>query len=380
MAYELETIETKIEEHIFLASSDSITFDAPQLLKELDNECNKIKKAFRNQVTSFENDELIKRYFHFHQESLIDLINSIHQRASPSKAAVYTDSIIFRLAALLEYLEEHFPEYFDVDMKMPTASRPLVRAELDSLIRLITVKFGSPNFDFGLIELLKRSIEDSCLKNDCDVSFRQYYYFKFFASSLRNCNVTEASDSMDLIALLMHANFNEERFYQYFIRYIGWSVNKAQSIGDKIDQLAFYLKFANQETSASKLAFDHQRLPINLQIADWIAQEIQYLKSKQQLAQNSLTPEDAIPTDFKLNFDLSVQGLAYLVRALTETGVLQNKNTSELIRFLVKYVKTKKSEAISYESLRIKYYSVESGTKDAVKKTLQALLNFINKN
>lgn len=379
MAYELETIETKIEEHIFLASSDSITFDAPQLLKELDSECIKVKKAFRNQVTSFENDELIRRYFHFHQESLIDLINSIHSRVNRGKAAVCSDSIILRLSALLEYLEEHFPEYFDVDMKMSVASQLQVQTELQSLIQLLSVKFVSPNIDFGLIELLKRVIEESCMKNDCEISFRQYYYFKFFRSSVANSNITPVSDTLDLIAVLMHANFNEEGFYQYFIRYINWSVNKAQLISEKIDQLAFYLKFANQEGSASKLAFDHQRLPINVQIADWIGQEMQYLKNKQQLAPNSVSADDAIATDFKLNFDLSVPVLAYLIRALVETGVLQNKNTSELIRFFVKYVKTKKSEAISYESFRIKYYSVETGTKEAVKKTLQAMLNFINK-
>jgi hypothetical protein len=75
-----------------------------------------------------------------------------------------------------------------------------------------------------------------------------------------------------------------------------------------------------------------------------------------------------------------VPHLAYLFRAFIETGVIQNKNTSELIRFLTKYVKTKRSESISQESFRIKYYSVESGTKDAVKKMLQTVLNFINKN
>jgi hypothetical protein len=87
-----------------------------------------------------------------------------------------------------------------------------------------------------------------------------------------------------------------------------------------------------------------------------------------------------MPTDFKLNFDLSVSMLAYMFRAFTETGVIQNKNASELIRFLTKYAKTKRSESISYESFRIKYYSVESGTKDAVKKMLQSIINFINKN
>ena len=140
------------------------------------------------------------------------------------------------------------------------------------------------------------------------------------------------------------------------------------------------MKFANQETCVSHLSFDNDGVPINIRLADWIIQEVQYLKHKQQLSPISLNAEDAVPTDFKLNFDLSVSMLAYLVRAFTETGVIQNKNASEVIRFLTKYAKTKRSESISYESFRIKYYSVESGTKDAAKKILQSVLNFMNKN
>ncbi|PZR19469.1 MAG: hypothetical protein DI538_31120, partial [Azospira oryzae] len=306
VAYELETIETKIEEHIFLASSESITIDAPQFLKELDDECVKIKRAFRNRITSFENDDLIKRYFHFHQESLIDLINSINIKLDGGYHGIYSDSIILKLAALLEYLEDHFPEYFDVDMKMPTASRGRVKEELQSLIRVLSIKFSSPGIDFGLVELLKRSIEESCFDNDCDVSFRQYYYFKFFNSAVANFDVSEGQETIDLIALLFHVNFNSEKFYKYVVRYIEWAVHKAQSAADKIDQLAFYLKFVNQEGGASKLAYDHQRLPINIQIAEWTAQEIQYLKTKQQMAPYSTTVDEAVSPDFKLNFDLSV--------------------------------------------------------------------------
>jgi hypothetical protein len=178
----------------------------------------------------------------------------------------------------------------------------------------------------------------------------------------------------------MHCNLNHESFYNYLLRYIQWSVNKLSSVNEKLDELAFYLKFANQEASLNNFAFDHNNAPINVQLADWIAQEAQYLKHKQQLMPITISAEDAVASEFKLNFDLSVSTLAYLFRAFIEAGVIQNKNISELIRFLIKYVKTKRSESISYESFRIKYYSVENGTKDTVKKTLQSVLNFINKN
>lgn len=376
MAYELETIENKITENISLAASENISFDIPEFLKQLDCECLKVKKAFKQQVVSFENDNLVKRYFHFHQESLIDLINSVQTNETDGALA---ESIIMRLTSLLGYLEDHFPEYFDLDMAMPQASKAIVKNELTSFLQTICEKLQNTKIDFGLIGLLKNTVA-TYLENRAVISFREFYFLKSLRMNLLSFRGDENTETLDLLRLLMHQNFNSDSVYQYLIKYISWSVNKAQSISEKLDELAFYLKFCHQEGSISNLSFNHNSASISIQLAEWISQEMQYLKHKQQLAPYSMNAEDAVSSEFKLSFDLSVPLLAFLFRAFTETGVIQNKNTSELIRFLTKYVRTKRSESISYESFRIKYYSVESGTKDAVKKMLQTVLNFINNN
>jgi hypothetical protein len=77
---------------------------------------------------------------------------------------------------------------------------------------------------------------------------------------------------------------------------------------------------------------------------------------------------------------MSVSQFAYFIKTLTETGVIQNKNVSELIRFLAKFVKTKRSENISYESFRIKYYNAEDNTKGAVRNLLHTAIGYINNN
>jgi hypothetical protein len=378
LAYELETIETKITENIFLAASESITVDLPEFLKELDCECAKVKRAFKHQVVSFENENLVKRYFHFHQESLIDLINNIQFKIQKVEGEDVVEPVVTKLSELLVYLEEHFPEYFDQDMKMPLVAMNTIVHELESFVSSVSEKFASANIDIGLIELVKNTIER--LISSKAISFRTFYYLKFLRVHITNLKIERDTETIDLIRILMHCNFNEESFYNYLLRYVQWAVNKASTINEKLDELAFYLKFSNQEVSLSSLSFNHLNAPINIQIAEWISEEVQYLKHKQQLTPITVNAEDAVTSEFKLNFDLSVSTLAYLFRAFIEAGVIQNKNASELIRFLAKYVKTKRSETISFESFRIKYYSVENGTKDAVKKTLQSVLNFINKN
>jgi hypothetical protein len=288
------------------------------------------------------------------------------------------EPVVAKLSELLVYLEQHFPEYFDQDMKMPVVGMNIIVHELESFVSSLSEKFAHANIDIGLIELIKKAIEGYISSRA--ISFRTFYYLKFLRAHLTNLKIERDTETIDLIRILMHCNFNEESFYHYLLRYVQWAVNKASTINEKLDELAFYLKFSNQEVSVSSLSLNHLSAPINIQIAEWISQEVQYLKHKQQLTPITVNAEDAVTSEFKLNFDLSVSTLAYLFRAFIEAGVIQNKNASELIRFLAKYVKTKRSETISFESFRIKYYSVENGTKDAVKKTLQSVLNFINKN
>lgn len=378
MAYELENIESRITENVSLAASENLTFDVPEFFRQLDQECLKVKRAFKHQVVSFENERLVQRYFHFHQESLIDLINTLDGHTDPDSC--FVKSILDRLCGLLTYLEEHFPDYFNQDMKMPSTYRKTVKHEIESFLLLLSDKFDNSNADIGLVELIKNSLF-MCLDSGRGISFRQFYYLKVLRLNVEAMDSSNYAgfETLDLIRLLMHCNFNAESFYNYTLRYVRWSVDKAQTVGEKLDQLTFYLKFSNQETPPTGVSFNHHEAPVNVQIAEWISQELMYLKNKQQLM-TTLSAEDVLTSEFKLTFDLSVSQLAYLTRSFVESGVIQNKNVSELIRFLIKYVKTKRSESISYESFRIKYYSVEAGTKDAVRKTLQSILTLIAKN
>lgn len=377
MAYELENIEAKISDNISVAASENLNFDVPEFLRELDQECSKVRKAFRHQVVTFENELLVKRYFHFHQESLIDLIDTLH--ADTQTANPFRECVIDRLSGLLKYLEEHFPEYFNQDMKLPIVAREQACKELSLFRDSMTLKFAEHNVDVGLVELLKNSLSDFTEGNE-SISFRRFYYLPQLMESVLNLTREgmPCSETIDLIRVLLHYNYNTQAFYSYLVKYITWSVNKASLISEKLDQLAYYLKFSNQEYPIAGVAFDHHSPPINVQIAEWVSQEIQYLKSKRQLL-STISAEEVVSNEFRLNFDLSVSQVAFLFRAFIEAGVIQNENTSELIRFLTKYVKTKRAGELSFESFRIKYYSVESGTKDAVKKVLQSVLNFISK-
>jgi len=75
-----------------------------------------------------------------------------------------------------------------------------------------------------------------------------------------------------------------------------------------------------------------------------------------------------------------VSQLAYFLRILVETEVIKNPNDKELLKFYAKHTRTKKTETISSESLRVKFYNIEDSTKEEVKTIVIKLLNFIQNN
>ena len=237
VAYELEDIESKITENISLAASGDLTFDVPEFFRQLDQECSKVKRAFRQQVVSFENERLVKRYFHFHQESLIDLIDTLSTEQQLKHP--FLQSILDRLAGLLNYLEEHFPDYFNQDMKMPVIYRQTIRKELDEFRALLLERFRDTATDVALIDLLQASL-DVDINAKGSFTFRQFYYLKRLRLNIEGLEVSNADFStIDLIRVLMHCNFNTESFYTYVLKYMSHSIEVAESLGDRLEQLIF---------------------------------------------------------------------------------------------------------------------------------------------
>lgn len=375
MAYELESIEAKIAENIGLSLSERLEFDVPVFLQELDKECLKVKRAFRHQVVSFENERLMQRYFHFHQESLIELINTLHTNRSSKSSFVH--SILDRLSGLLQYLEEHFPDYFNQDMKMPEVYGDSIRSDLYEYQSVLSSAFQGTEIDQVLLDVICRTFK-SHVDGPEQITFRRLYYLKLLRMNITGTGASlhGGLGTLELIKVLLRCNFNTSSFYNYLLAYIGRALSSCGTLRERLDQLTYYLKLSNQEASNHAIGYDNKQPPISVQLSDWLSQEVHYLRTKQELLAEAPANQPVTP-DFKIIFDLSVSQLAFLLRALTESGVIQNKNTSEVIRFFAKCVKTKKSEAVSFESFRSKYYSIEGGAKETISRILRDVLKRI---
>ena len=132
-------------------------------------------------------------------------------------------------------------------------------------------------------------------------------------------------------------------------------------------------KAIKQDSSHSKKKFERNLPSIKQQLLNWIEEETKFQKKKMTLA--PVIPQLLAASDKgKINSGLSVAQIAYFCSLLMQSGIIQDDNVSELLRVVCENFKTSKSENISHESLRQKYYSVEYATVEAVHEKLLQLV------
>ena len=81
----------------------------------------------------------------------------------------------------------------------------------------------------------------------------------------------------------------------------------------------------------------------------------------------------------RLQTDMSVAQLGYLIRIMIEVGIIKNTNQRDVLRLFSGIVKTKHADTISPESLRTRFYNIEENTRLAIKDLVIKMLNFVNK-
>ena len=179
---------------------------------------------------------------------------------------------------------------------------------------------------------------------------------------------------------MYYLNYNSVKVLTYHAHYISSLLDQSETRAEKIETLSFVLKKINQSQVKPGIRYNQNGSPLKDQLNIYITEEIDYQERLQQLSNSSSdrSPDSFLP-GFKLKFDASVSQLAYLLRIFMETKFIINNNLTQVLHFLVKYVTTKRSEAISYGSFRSKFYSVESGTKESVRNMLVSMIQYIDR-
>lgn len=401
MKYELETLDTLI-----ISGINPSTFKDPkhidaasfrQFKTLAQTETDRVKKAFAKEAFSQNEERYIERYMQHHQSELIRLTDHLlgylpdeealymydfdHARHSTVNLYKYVYNC---LEDLISYIEKHFSRYFNPDAKIPDSYKLIAIRDIQELLPAIEGSFNqkglNPRLQSIILSPLKAFIRD---KTASDTSFLNLIYLKNFSQELlvwSDSNLTDQELNHKIICIMVYLNFNSYKLFALCTESIISSYQEIDTLAGQIERLAWYSKNINQAQVKPGFAYKPGHKSLRDCLIQWIDEEICFLEKRQQLTLNlPLSKVEGLQDDFKFNTSLSVAQLAYFIRILLEENILLNRNQKEVLKFIARFTRTKKAESVSPESLRTRFYNVESSTKDAVKDVIIRLLNHIRK-
>jgi hypothetical protein len=371
LTYELDTVE-----RILHALLDKEPFDfalendtVPLLIAEIE----KVKKNFIHEVFNFDDEVHLQRYIQFHQQELIRIIDSLHRKDSSIDA-------IHLIEDLLDFIERHFTSYFNQNVKAPERYIAITGAAIldvtNEYQEALAVHKVEPNLISLVLAPLRKFSEHT---SSGRVTYREIMYAKELSKEIKKMLRIGSFRLDDSIRnLLLYMNYNAIGYFNYYTRYLQEQVKTLESRPEKIEKLSYFLKTINQTQVKPGVAYHPVYPSLKEQVVDWISEEISYEEKVFQLTQKKLVAAGPLPADFKVQIDMSLSQLAYILRVFIEAKIVQTKNLSEVLRFFAKYYQVK-NQKIAYESLRVRYYNPEESIRKSVRSILLQLVDLINK-
>jgi hypothetical protein len=393
---EFENLEKLTKKSIAIAKGSRKNFGKQfnDIKSSISAEVDRVRKSFALKVLSIELERQAKVFVRHHQFALIALLNELFDEVESKSrsgqsnrnldSAKRFQEIDLILVSLLEYIKDSFPDLFNLNADIPRSSRENILLEAMACSDQLESNLTRYLIDPALRNLLLGIFSEFLKAHSRRIPFRQVSCIReLFNQTLAQLGILPDRSPIDaqIRKVLMSVDCNHVTCIRHYEWFLSNELLKCETISDKIELLAFYLKTVNQVRTLPHCKFDVEQPSLKTQVSEWLAEEMVFYEKKRQLGLGtSGKPDELVAGDFKLILDLSVAQFAYLIKVLTETGVIQNKNQSEVFRFLVRFIKTKRSENISYDSFRTRYFNAESNTKGAVINLLHTCIGHVEAN
>ncbi len=382
-------VKYELQELDHLISSGWKKTDGDELYKSLrdtiDKEVGRIKQTFIHEVFSFADERHLERYIQYHQQALIRLMDKVAGEENAVSTSVDINKYYYNgLEELLSFVERHFAKYFDQDAKAPESYIALARKDAGINSRKIQKGLTRKNADARIIELmlyaLRKIMDDS---SNQDTTYRKVIYAKEIQKELfRLLDNPEINQSIneELRLVMYYLNYNSIRCFTYHAQYINLILEAVETRAEKIEKLSFLLKTINQAQIKPGIGYNLHAPSLISQLNGYIVEEIEHLERLQQLANIPTSRSlEMLLRSFKIQLEMSVAQIAYLIKVFIETRIIVTNNVTGLLRFLSKFLVSKRTESFSYDSFRAKFYNVENGTKESVKTILIKMVDHIDK-
>jgi len=349
---------------------------------QVSQEVERIKRTLIHEVFSFEDERHLERYIQYHQRATVHLMDKIASLHKNADSVEFYRQLYAALEGLLRFIEKHFTRYFDQDAKAPEEYIALARKDAEGHLRKLKEEMLTRNVDSVLADAVLHCLRKVTEKNvKSEVTYRKVLYateLREEVSQVLQRSIPADDINEEIRMSVYYLNYNSIKVFAYHAKYFDTMLRSDDSRGEKIEKLSYALKKINQSQVKPGMFYDKDRPSLKDQLCCYLKEEIDYLERLNHGSASKST--DSSFQGFKLKLEISVSQLAYLIRVFVETQVVQNKNITEVLKFLAQYVITKKSEGISYTSFRVKFYNIEIGTKEAVRNMLFTMIRYIDKN
>ncbi|NEW84321.1 MAG: hypothetical protein GZ094_18410 [Mariniphaga sp.] len=350
----------------------------------------KLKPAVIHQFYSIEEETKQKSFIrNFHAQLIVlsdklfdttekeTIDNPGNNRDSPNAQ----QSVFNIIENLLVFTWDKFSVYCDKDQKMPKGPQIIFIGKISEELERLSLPENDP--DHILYEKVKMSVQNRLNEDKSGVSYGFMVYLNEFVKEIEKVRSSNKENSflITLREVLIIFNFNTFPVVHHLISMISEDAGKTESIKDKIECLSHWLKDINQVPVKPNYAFDIWHDTMGQFLSNAVREEIQFYEKNLRLFSGTGYPaelSDFHNATFKFETEMSVTQIACLSRLFMDSEVIKNANIRELLNFLAKHIRSKRQDNISAESLRMKYYNIEEGTREEVQKIIKRLLTNIS--
>lgn len=356
------------------------------------NEIERIKDCIALTGLEATSEEAMKKYIRQHQFGSIRLIGQLFQylprakilKAHSAAQAALAHTLYNGLQELLLFLEKHYPQYYDRDTWIPDSYQQIVISDLAKDMSILREGLKQAKIDTELIKVsmapLYHFIQPTVSVHN-KITYGRLAYLKVLKDELKHLSLGnhEDSASQTLQYRLLYLNLNSFSYYRYCINQVQHYVKEVPGKPEKLERLAYVMKLVQQAKVREGIAYDPNELSLKQQLAHWLTQEIHFLKTPGN-QEGTKTADLDLATEVHFKLDLSVAQLALLIRVLRENNLLMpTSSVNAHLRLATKVFKTKEAHALSFKSIRNKYYDIETGTRESLREVLSQLTEAIQK-
>lgn len=350
-----------------------------------------IKRAIKEQVFRHKTNLKIEHFIHKTQLALETQLHLLIKHIAPkTKKELYeysgkfdkSDCLkcqFFHLEKLLIFLEREYAEYLNVKLMVPYRTVLIDEVEIVSKVTYVRNSLLSMVIEPELLQIIFEPIlKLSNLLAHEKISYYQYNYSKNYLVEISKFIYENPNGitPLEWCNWLIAMRVNMFSFFDYLTSNLKKEFINCDSDIDKLELMFHYLKLYNQSKNKHGISYQENLPEIEFQLYNWLEEEIEFLSRKKELTQKIEIRSNSNPNKNKIHINLSVAQLAYIIHVFIKMGFIKNNNLKEVLQVATELFKTDMTESISFDSLRSKFYNVETSTSEAVIEKIEKLLNF----